>query len=294
MPIFTGVVRNVDAIISLIWDKIFTSIEYSGKQDNRSIQVMRHVVLSIVLLFFGIIFVSVSSNYIPTGYPLTVFVLLSVLQGIFFWRNLLKSNNRFERMFRETFIAEVHEKEDEYRNTIMQKAKEKYPWSVQIKNYRLPKNSIYVGKKISGLGIRETTGTTIAAVSRSGYTCYSPSPDAILFPDDHLLLMGEAEQIEGAMKLLSEEASEAVRASRTEFAIDNYCITPTSTFLGKTIAETEIRSRFGVNIAGIQRHGEKITVPNPLMALEKDDILILTGPKEAIEKLKESELTLAL
>ncbi|MDR2372267.1 MAG: cation:proton antiporter [Puniceicoccales bacterium] len=292
MPIFAGVVRNIDAIISLIWDKIFASIDYVGKQDNRSIQVMRHTVLGIVLLFFGIIFVSVSSNYIPTGYPLTVFVLLSGLQGIFFWRDLLKSNNRFERMFRETFIAEVHEKEDEYRSTVLQKMKEKYPWSVQIKNYRLPKNSAYVGKKISGLKIRENTGTTIAAVSRSGYTCYSPSPDAILFPDDHLLLMGEAEQIEAAIKLLSEEVNEAVRASRMEFVIDNYCITPTSTFLGKTIAETEIRSRFGVNIAGIQRCGEKITVPNPLMLLEKDDILILTGLKQAIEKLKESELTL--
>jgi CPA2 family monovalent cation:H+ antiporter-2 len=254
---------------------------------------MRHAVLGIVLLFFGIIFVSVSSNYIPTGYPLTVFVLLSGLQGIFFWRDLLKSNNRFERMFRETFIAEVQEKEDEYRSTILQKAKEKYPWSVQIRNHRLPKNSAYVGKKISGLKIRENTGTTIAAVSRSGYTCYSPSPDAILFPDDHLLLMGEAEQIEAAIKLLSEEVTEAVRTSRMEFAIDNYCITPTGTFLGKTIAETGIRSRFGVNIAGIQRRGEKITIPNPSMILEKDDILILTGPRQAIEKLKESELTLA-
>ncbi|MDR1366797.1 MAG: cation:proton antiporter [Puniceicoccales bacterium] len=294
MPIFAGVVRNVDAIISLVLDKIFVSIDHANKQDNRSIRVMRHVVLGVFLLFFGIIFVSVSSNYIPTGYPLTVFVLLSGLQGIFFWRDLLKSNNRFERMFRETFIAEVQEKEDEYRSTILQKAKEKYPWSVQIKNYRLPKNSAYVGKKISGLRIREKTGTTIAAVSRGGYTCYSPSPDAVLFPDDHLLFIGEAEQIEAATKFLSEEVTEAVRANRMEFAIDHYCITPTSIFLGNTIAETGIRSRFGVNIVGIQRRGEKITAPDPLIALEKNDILILIGPQYAIEKLKESELTQAL
>jgi K+/H+ antiporter YhaU regulatory subunit KhtT len=30
------------------------------------------------------------------------------------------------------------------------------------------------------------------AVPRSGYTCYSPSPDAILFLDDYLLHMGKA------------------------------------------------------------------------------------------------------
>jgi K+/H+ antiporter YhaU regulatory subunit KhtT len=292
MPIFAGVVKNIDAIISLVLDKIFTSIDHVGNQANRSIHVIRHVVLSIVLLFFGIIFVSVSSNYLPTGYPLTVFALLSIGQGLFGWRELLKSNNRFERMFRETFIAEVQEKDDEYRNTVLQKAKEKYPWSAQIKNYRLPKNSIHIGRKISELQIREKTGTTIVAVSRSGYTCYSPSPDAIVFPDDQLLLMGEADQIEAAIQFLGEEVADPVRlASRVEFAIDHYCITPASAFLGKTIATTEIRSRFGVNIAGIQRNGEKITVPSPSMILEKDDILMLTGPKLAIEKLKESELT---
>ncbi|MDR1435212.1 MAG: cation:proton antiporter [Puniceicoccales bacterium] len=293
MPIFVGVVKNVDAVISLILEKIFTSIDYVGNRSNRSIQVIRHVVLSIVLLLFGIIFVSVSSNYIPTGYPLTVFVILSCLQGTFFWRELLKSNSHFERMFQATFIAEVQEKDDEYRNTVLQKAKERYPWSAQIKNFRLPKNSVCVGQKISELKIREKTETTVVAISRSGYTCYSPSPDAVLFPDDQLLLMGEAEQIERALGFFSEEVADGLRlaANRIEFSIDNYCITPASDFVGKTIAATGIRSRFGVNIAGIQRQGEKITTPKPSLTLEKDDILILTGPKQAIEKLKESELT---
>ncbi|MDR2806961.1 MAG: cation:proton antiporter [Puniceicoccales bacterium] len=292
MPIFAGVVKNIDGIISVILNKIFAATNQIEHQNQRSIQVLRHAVLSIVLLFFGIVFVSVSSAYIPTGYPLTVFVILSGLQGIFFWRNLLKSNNRFERMFRETFIAEVQEKDDEYRNAVLQKAKEKYPWLAQIKDYYLSRNSIYVGSKISRLRLREETGTTIVAISRSGYTCYSPSPDAILFPEDHLLLLGEAKQIEAAIKLLSKEVSENTHlAHRVEFAIEHYCITPLSPFLGKAISTTEIRSRFGVNIAGIQRNGEKITVPHPSMILEKDDILILTGPKDSIEKLKESELT---
>jgi K+/H+ antiporter YhaU regulatory subunit KhtT len=42
-------------------------------------------------------------------------------------------------------------------------------------------------------------GTRIIAGSRSGCACDSPSPDAILFPDDHLLLIGQAAQIEAAM-----------------------------------------------------------------------------------------------
>lgn len=293
MPIFAGVVKNINAIINIVLNNIFHSEQQAQEQENsRSIGVIRHVVLSIVLLFIGIIFVSVSSAYLPTGYPLTVFALCSIGQAAFGWRELLKSNSRFEKSFRETFMAEVQEKDDEYRNAVMQRAREKYPWTAQIQNYRLPKNSVAIGRKISSLQLREKTGTTIVAVSRSGYTCYSPSPDAILFPDDQLLLLGEASQIQAATDFFNEEAAESVvSANRVEFAIDNYCVTPMSPFLGKAIAMTGIRSQYGVNIAGIQRLGEKITVPKPSFVLEKDDILILTGPKSAIEKLKQSELT---
>lgn len=296
MPIFVGVVKNLNAIINLILDQLFESVDGADQQkESRSIQTMRHVVLSIVLLFFGIIFVSVSSSYLPTGLPLAAFVLVAAGQAFWGWRDLMKSNSRFEKSFQQTFIAEVQERDDAYQNAMLQKAKEKYPWAAQIKNFKLPKSSVYVGRKISETNVREQTGTTIVAVSRGGYTCYAPSPDASLFPDDQLLLLGEPEQIEAATQFFSQEAPEGVRlANRMEFAIDYYGITPMSPFLGKSIATTGIRSRYGVNIAGIQRNGKKITTPKPTLVLEKDDILILTGSKKAIEQLKQSELTSVL
>jgi hypothetical protein len=36
-PIFADVARNVDALISLIWDKMFTFVKSAKKLNNRSI-----------------------------------------------------------------------------------------------------------------------------------------------------------------------------------------------------------------------------------------------------------------
>jgi hypothetical protein len=51
LSIFADVVRNVHTLINIIWDKFFTSIDYASKQDNRSIQVVRHVVWELFYYF---------------------------------------------------------------------------------------------------------------------------------------------------------------------------------------------------------------------------------------------------
>jgi hypothetical protein len=122
MPIFTGIERNVDALGSLIWGKMFIFIDSADKPNNRNLHVMLHVARGSVLLF-SMIFVSVLSDYIPTGYLLTIFASRSMGQGIFRWGTLFKSNNRFDRIFQEIFIAEVQQKQDEDRNAILQKVK---------------------------------------------------------------------------------------------------------------------------------------------------------------------------
>ena len=178
---------------------------------------------------------------------------------------------------------------------MLQKIKEKYPWNVLIKNYTLPKNSLYVGNRICDVKIRQRTGTTIVAISRGGYTSYSPMPDTVLFPEDKMLLLGEQEQLDNAIKILDEEDPEAVTENqRIEFAIDNYCITAANPMIGKTIAETGMRSTYGVNIVGIQRNMQKIVTPSSSTVIEKGDVLLLTGPRQAIDNLQESELTVAV
>lgn len=57
--------------------------------------------------------------------------------------------------------------------------------------------------------------------------------------------------------------------------------------IGKTVFEVDLRSRFELNIIGIENNGAVIENVKPDYVFKKDDILILTGRKEGMLKLLE-------
>lgn len=64
--------------------------------------------------------------------------------------------------------------------------------------------------------------------------------------------------------------------------------TPRS-FLGKSLAETNLRVRFGVNVVAIKRGDDIIVPPQPGERLEADDVMIIVGGIEGIQGLEEQE-----
>lgn len=60
-----------------------------------------------------------------------------------------------------------------------------------------------------------------------------------------------------------------------------------SPMVGRTIAETNIRSLTGATVVAITRQGEEIFSPPADMVLEKEDILIVVGTVTAKERVKE-------
>ncbi|MDR0351075.1 MAG: cation:proton antiporter [Puniceicoccales bacterium] len=288
MPIFIGAIKNINLIITSITHEALLSLKTNMARGGRTVNFIKSIVLAISMLIFGAIFLSVASNYLPTGTALAVFVLLSGALCIFFWSKLIYANNRFEIMFMETFNSEVQNKDDELRDNTLQKIKAKYPWDVQIKNHKIKKGSQFVGIRIIDSKLREETGATIVAVTRGGYTCYAPNPYSTIFPEDQLLLLGEKHQIDVAIELL-EKSQEITKEQvvKQKFAIETVCIGATNELVGQTIGDANLRGKFGVNIVGIQRRGEKIVTPSRSMVLEANDILILAGTYNEIPKVIE-------
>ncbi len=68
---------------------------------------------------------------------------------------------------------------------------------------------------------------------------------------------------------------------------DDYAIVKTRApveLAGKTLAEYGVRSRFGVTIVGIKRPREDFTYARPETLVQKDDLLIVSGPTALVEK----------
>lgn len=68
---------------------------------------------------------------------------------------------------------------------------------------------------------------------------------------------------------------------------DDYAIVKTRApeeLAGQTLADYGVRSRFGVTIVGIKRPKQDFTYARPETLVEKDDLLIVSGPTALVEK----------
>lgn len=60
-----------------------------------------------------------------------------------------------------------------------------------------------VGRSIGDLRLRKQTGVTIIAITRDGHTEINPGPEHVLQPDDVLVLLGGADQIDRAIEQIN-------------------------------------------------------------------------------------------
>ena len=60
-------------------------------------------------------------------------------------------------------------------------------------------------------------------------------------------------------------------------------------FVGKSVLEVDLRSKFGVNIIAVENHQKATDHVSPEYVFRKDDILIVAGKEDGIIQLSESE-----
>jgi CPA2 family monovalent cation:H+ antiporter-2 len=67
----------------------------------------------------------------------------------------------------------------------------------------LERDAAAVGRTIGDLRLRKQTGVTIIAITRDGHTEINPGPEHVLQPDDVLVLLGGADQIDRAIEQIN-------------------------------------------------------------------------------------------
>ncbi len=80
------------------------------------------------------------------------------------------------------------------------------------------------------------------------------------------------------------ERLEALRHDIAGLAIDWLPISPHSPYAGRTIGDTELRTRTGVSIVALVRRGEPIPAPGPDQQLHIDDTAVVVGTPEGIDR----------
>jgi monovalent cation:H+ antiporter-2, CPA2 family len=158
-------------------------------------------------------------------------------------------------------------------------------WNLHMIDCTLPDLADCQGKRIAELDLRTRFGCSIVGIERQGFMIPLPTPDAVLYPRDKVLLLGTTEQVRSGQKFLG--AVTGTRGSDSVFeevSMEAMLIPSWSRVVGKTLGELSPAQNYGVQIAGIHRGGLRIlnpTAQEPLRA--GDEILVLGTPAENAE-----------
>lgn len=157
---------------------------------------------------------------------------------------------------------------------------------IHISEFTVPQNSRFCGKELREIDIRKHSGATIVGIVRSGININIPGGESRIFPNDQLVVAGDDEQMLCFQKMLDNSIG-SERKQHSRIVLDNIIVEKTNPMCGKTIHETNIRQKAKCIIMGIVKEDNIITNPDPKLRIAEDDVVILAGERENINKLKE-------
>jgi Kef-type K+ transport system membrane component KefB/Trk K+ transport system NAD-binding subunit len=154
-----------------------------------------------------------------------------------------------------------------------------------LREARLSPGSRWAGHTLGEARLREHLGVTVLAASRSGRSFLNPGPDFQLFPGDRVILSGEPAALEKAIDELSHldtlDAHEPQDFAMAELPLDR-----AESWHGQTLAQLELRHRFGVTVVSIQRDGQVIA-PTANEVLRREDRLLVAGAPGDLKRIQE-------
>ena len=162
-----------------------------------------------------------------------------------------------------------------------------------LTDVRLAPGSIWAGRSIGELALRNVLGVTVLAVSRAGRSFLNPGAEFQLFPGDRLILSGTPGAIAEASEYLARRDPEAASdADEADFAVREFDLGPATSWHGRSLAELGLRPRFGVTVIGIRGPDGAVTMPAAGDPLAADARLVVVGKARDLDRLTEA-LTVA-
>jgi TrkA domain protein len=108
-------------------------------------------------------------------------------------------------------------------------------------------------------------------------------PDAVLdrveLSDEEANAMAE---ILGAPQLVVQLS--ALQRQAEGLIVEQIPLTAGSPYAGRTLGDTQTRTRTGASIVAVMRQGVAIASPGPDFGLKADDLVVVVGTKEAIDQ----------
>ena len=158
---------------------------------------------------------------------------------------------------------------------------------IHISEFDIPANSTFCGHTLKSIGMRGATGANIVSIIRSGININIPNGSNRIFPNDKIVVAGTDEQMDAFKKLLEESITENDETiySHNKIELGNMILDENNKLVGKLLKESNIREQTQCIIMGVIRPSEaNVLNPEPNIKFQAEDIVIIAGEKENINK----------
>ena len=173
--------------------------------------------------------------------------------------------------------------------------------SIRLKLFQveIPEKSWLAGKALADSRLGQLFDIHVISIKRGSEEILLPEPETILQSGDKLTLHSRQENLDtlrGLQQLQIETSakSDASILEAEDIELIEATLAPNSKYAGKNAAEIHLRNQYGLQLLGILRSDEVHRTNLAQMPIEYGDALLLMGPHEKLELVKNDKNFLLL
>ena len=240
----------------------------------------------LVRVFIAAAFLFYICNYLARfANAIVITLALMVIVLIVLSRSLKRRAIRLERMFVQNLRsrdidAQVHgHRRPLYEGHLLDR-------DIHISDFEIPEDSRWAGQTLGALRFRNRFGVHVSSILRGQRRINIPAGDAIIFPGDHLQVIGSDEQLHHfGMAMKGELVPEDTHIERREMKLQKIILSAKCKFIGQNLQQSGIRNEYNVMVVGLEEGQQNLCMINPAHQFEQGDILWVVGEQQSLSRL---------
>jgi CPA2 family monovalent cation:H+ antiporter-2 len=238
--------------------------------------ILARVVIAVIFIFYICNYLSRFSNAVMITVGVVAVALIVVSRTIK-RRSILLERLFINNLRSRDIEAQVHgKKRPLYEGKLLDR-------DIHIAEFDVPTNSLWMGSTLKELNLGKKYGVHVSSILRGGFRMNIPDGDYMLYPCDRLQVIGSDEQMANfAHALETDVIKDDFKLENREMKLRQLIISADSPFVGKTMAESGIRSIYGCMVVGIEEGKENLSPMHPNRRFQEGDIIWVVGEEESL------------
>ncbi|MCR4604103.1 MAG: cation:proton antiporter [Prevotella sp.] len=157
---------------------------------------------------------------------------------------------------------------------------------IHISDFEIPQNSLWAGMTLMQLSLGRKYGVHVSSILRGNRRLNIPDGKDQLFPHDHIQVIGSDTQLAALAAALQREVHhDDYEVEKREMKLRQLIIGEGSPFVGLTLEESGLRSKYACMVVGLEEGKENLSPFLPTRKFQEGDIIWIVGEEDDLNRL---------